>query len=143
MHGCDDSALFGFLAITTIQMLLSPAVTGAGSYPNLFDAHPPFQIDGNFGGAAGIGEMLLQSHTRYIDLLPALPAALPNGDVKGICARGGFVLNIKWSIASLQRVEIISNAGQTALLRYGSKQIKLPTQKGKHYVLDGNLQLIQ
>jgi len=126
-----------------IQMLLSPAVTGAGSYPNLFDAHPPFQIDGNFGGAAGIGEMLLQSHTRYIDLLPALPAALPNGDVKGICARGGFVLNIKWSIASLQRVEIISNAGQTALLRYGSKQIKLPTQKGKHYVLDGNLQLIQ
>ncbi len=126
-----------------IQMLMSPANTGAGSYPNLFDAHPPFQIDGNFGGAAGIGEMLLQSHTKYIDLLPALPSALPKGEVKGICARGGFVMNIKWSDAKLQRVEILSNAGQTALLRYAGKELKLATKKGSKYVLDANLQLIK
>ena len=126
-----------------IQMLMSPANTGAGSYPNLFDAHPPFQIDGNFGGAAGIGEMLLQSQTKYIDLLPALPSALPKGEVKGICARGGFVLNIKWSEGKLERLEILSNAGQTALLRYAGKELSLATQKGKKYVLDGDLQVVK
>jgi alpha-L-fucosidase 2 len=122
-----------------IQMLLSPATGGAGSYPNLFDAHPPFQIDGNFGGAAGIGEMLVQSHTKYIDLLPALPAALPNGEVKGICARGGFLLNIKWSNAKLQQVEIYSKAGKECWLRYGDKISKFATEKGKWYTLNGEL----
>jgi hypothetical protein len=118
-----------------IQMLLSPATGGAGSYPNLFDAHPPFQIDGNFGGAAGIGEMLVQSHTKYIDLLPALPSALPNGEVKGICARGGFVLDIKWSNGKLQQVSILSTAGKECLLRYDRREIILPTQKGKRYTI--------
>ena len=124
-----------------LQMLISPAERGgAGSYHNLFDAHPPFQIDGNFGGAAGIGEMIVQSHTKYIDLLPALPSALPNGEVKGICARGGFQLNIKWSEGKLQSVDILSLAGNDCLVRYKGKVKSLKTEKGKTYKLNGNLE---
>lgn len=130
-------------AYKLVQLLLTPANTGAGSYPNLFDAHPPFQIDGNFGGAAGIGEMIIQSHTKYIDLLPALPAALPDGEMKGICARGGFVLNIKWSGGQLQQLEIVSNMGQPCLLRYAGKELNVPVQKGKKYVLNGTLELVK
>jgi len=122
-----------------LQMLLSPAITGAGSYPNLFDAHPPFQIDGNFGGAAGIGEMLLQSHTKYIDILPALPTALPNGSVKGICARGGFVLDIQWSNGRLQQLKIISKTGNPLLLRYNDKIVSINTSKNSIYNFDGSL----
>jgi alpha-L-fucosidase 2 len=128
-------------AYKLLQMLLSPAGSNAGSYPNLFDAHPPFQIDGNFGGAAGIGEMILQSHTAFIDLLPALPSALPDGEIKGICARGGFVLDISWKNGQLQQVAVTSLAGNDALLRYQSMVVKLHTEKGKQYVLNGNLML--
>lgn len=129
-------------ALKLIRMLITPAGNSAGSYPNLFDAHPPFQIDGNFGGAAGIGEMLVQSHTKYIDLLPALPGEWHEGEVKGICVRGGFVLNIKWSNNKLLQVEIISNAGKDCLLRYNGKEINLPTTKGKLYRLNGNLEVL-
>ncbi|MGZ3923815.1 MAG: glycosyl hydrolase family 95 catalytic domain-containing protein [Flavisolibacter sp.] len=126
-----------------LQMLLSPAEKfGEGSYHNLFDAHPPFQIDGNFGGAAGIGEMLVQSHTKYIDLLPALPLALPGGEIKGICARGGFQLNLKWKDGNLQLIDVISLAGNDCLLRYNGKTKLLKTVKGKTYKLNGNLQLL-
>ena len=129
-------------AYKLLQMLLSPAEKGgAGSYHNLFDAHPPFQIDGNFGGAAGIGEMLLQSHTKYIDVLPALPSALPDGDVKGICARGGFQLNLKWSNNKLESVEVLSLAGNDCLLRYGTKIKSIKTEKGKRYKLNSELEL--
>jgi alpha-L-fucosidase 2 len=124
---------------TMIKMLLSPVKDGAGSYPNLFDAHPPFQIDGNFGGAAGIGEMLLQSHTKYIDILPALPAAFAGGEVKGICARGGFVMNIKWVNGKLQRLTVTSKAGLPLMLRYNGTVKTITTTKNGVYQFDASL----
>lgn len=131
-------------AYKLLQMLLSPAEKGgAGSYHNLFDAHPPFQIDGNFGGAAGIGEMLVQSHTKYIDLLPALPDALRNGKVSGICARGGFQLDMEWKDGKLTSVSILSLAGNNCLLRYNGKTIPLVTSKGSRYSLNGDLRLLK
>lgn len=126
-------------AFRMIQMLMSPATRGAGSYPNLFDAHPPFQIDGNFGGAAGIGEVLVQSHTKYIDILPALPDGLPDGEIKGICARGGFVLDIKWKEGKLQELIITSKAGTPLILRYKNKVINKSTSKNSVYKFDGSL----
>lgn len=130
-------------AYKLLQMLLSPAEKfGEGSYHNLFDAHPPFQIDGNFGGAAGIGEMLVQSQTKYIDLLPALPSALANGEINGICARGGFQLNMKWKDGKLQSVDVYSLAGNNCLLRCNGKTVSFKTQEGKTYKLNSDLQLL-
>ena len=126
-------------AFHLIQMLLSPSKNDAGSYPNLFDAHPPFQIDGNFGGAAGIGELILQSHTKFIDILPALPAALPNGDVKGYCARGGFVFDIKWSNGKLQELSVLSKAGQPLQMRYNNQVVNITTTKNTVYKFDAAL----
>jgi len=123
-----------------IQMLLSPARGGAGSYPNLLDAHPPFQIDGNFGGAAGINELLIQSHTQYIDILPALPENLANGEVKGVKVRGGFEVDMKWQNGQLQTLIIRSLAGEEMILRYRNKVVKIPTVKNGEYKLNGNLE---
>ncbi|WP_430931206.1 glycoside hydrolase family 95 protein [Saccharicrinis sp. 156] len=95
---------------------------GGGTYPNLLDAHPPFQIDGNFGGAAGVVEMLLQSHKGYIHLLPALPDIWSEGSVKGLCARGGFEVSMVWSKGKLDKVEILAKKGGKTTLEYKGRK---------------------
>ena len=120
-----------------VQMLLRPTgqkgtkMTGGGSYPNLFDAHPPFQIDGNFGGASGIVEMLMQSHLNAIDILPALPSAIPDGHIRGVRARGGFDLDFEWKEGKLISLKVLSNSGYALALRYGDKTFSAPTKKGE------------
>ncbi|HKK41804.1 MAG TPA: hypothetical protein VJ963_05290 [Bacteroidales bacterium] len=107
---------------------------------NLFDNHPPFQIDGNFGGTAGITEMLLQSHTGRVELLPALPSAWPDGFIHGIVARGGFVIDIDWKKGAPDKVKILSRNGNPLRLSYKEKEIYLEkTAKGKVYIFGPGL----
>lgn len=105
--------------VRDIMMAVGPGTSnkGGGTYPNLFDAHPPFQIDGNFGATAGLAEMLVQSHMGEIHLLSACPAAWPCGEVRGLKARGGFDLSFSWRDGRLVSGVICSSAGETCVLR--------------------------
>lgn len=107
-----------------------------GTLDNLWDTHPPFQIDGNFGGTAGVTEMLLQCHMGFIQLLPALPDAWKEGSVKGLCAKGNFEIDITWQDGKLGEAVILSKAGEPCNLRYGDKTIAFKTAKGKTYKIN-------
>jgi alpha-L-fucosidase 2 len=119
--------------------------------PNLFDLCGPFQIDGNFGAPAGMAEMLLQSHqsevrnekseVRILDLLPALPKAWPAGTVTGLCARGGFEVDLAWDQGALTKAVIRSKLGHPCRIRWGSAVVDLETKSGRQYVLDGQLKV--
>ena len=121
-------------AYEVIKRLLHPR----RSYANLFDAHPPFQIDGNFGGSAGIAEMLLQSHRGRIELLPALPKAWPTGSVKGLKARGGFELDFAWADRQLTKVTIKSHVGGHARIIWQKLSIQPAIKRGQSIMLIPN-----
>ena len=106
-----------------------------GTVDNLWDTHPPFQIDGNFGGTAGITEMLLQSHMGFIQLLPALPDAWKDGSIYGICAKGNFEIDIAWKDGLLKEATILSKAGQNCIVKYAGQTISFKTVKGRSYQL--------
>jgi alpha-L-fucosidase 2 len=138
--------LDGDHAYLLLQKALTPVYSkdiknsgGGGVYPNLFDAHPPFQIDGNFGATSGIAEMLLQSHTGEIHLLPALPKTWPHGSVKGLRARGGFEIDMAWKEGRLVTAAIRSVTGTNCRVRHGEQMISFRIRPGTTVKLNESL----
>lgn len=113
----------------------------SGIYPNFWDFHPPFQIDGNFGFTAGVNEMLMQSHCGFIHLLPALADSWSSGSVEGIVARGNFTVSIKWENGKLLNAEIVSNAGGTLKVYYKESEFKIGSHKSKNHMLSIDTQI--
>jgi alpha-L-fucosidase 2 len=109
---------------------------GGGTYPNLLDGHPPFQIDGNFGGAAGVAEMLIQSSENEIRLLPALPDAWESGSVKGLVARGGFEVSMEWKNKTLVNATVLARKGGKTTLNSDNKQMELALEEGESIDID-------
>ena len=154
--------LDGDHAYKIMQNLIAPASDAppskAGVYKNLFDAHPPFQIDGNFGATAGIAEMLLQSDDPYgtptsltavesgeagfLHLLPALPSALPAGKVSGLAARGGFEVALEWRSGKLVQATILARQSKPLKVRYAGKQIEIQAKAGQTYILGPDLKVL-
>ncbi|MCX6956111.1 MAG: glycoside hydrolase family 95 protein [Verrucomicrobia bacterium] len=120
-----------------LRTQLTPVSTGAagismkggGTYPNLFDAHPPFQIDGNFGATAGIAEMLLQSHAGEIDLLPALPAAWPDGEARGLRARHGVTVDLTWKAGRVTTYRLASKTPEKVTVRMNGETVAVTPEK--------------
>jgi alpha-L-fucosidase 2 len=136
-------------AFVMLQNLIKPAAGtnpngsrwSGGCYPNLFDAHPPFQIDGNFGGTAAVAEMLVQSQAGEIELLPALPSVWPAGKISGLRTRGGCEVGIRWVDGKLAYATISNISGDGKIkVRYGGKVLELNLKKGETKALNAELQ---
>lgn len=130
----------GDRAWSVLKHLITPELT----YPNMFDSHPPFQIDGNFGGAAGISEMIVQSKLGEVELLPALPKDLPSGKVTGLRARGGLELDVAWKEGSLESATIrfVKNGPRKFTVRLGERSAVISIMPGDAVVLDSKLQIL-